>query len=151
MARHQIEGHTAKAAVRIQQEDFSQDEEIRALRSSSTRMGGIATFIGCARDFSEGRSVSKISFDAYGSMVEAEMKKLHAEAIAKFNLLDARIVHRIGVVDAGEQIVFIAAGAEHRAPALQACQWLIDELKQRVPIWKKEITPEGEAWVTSHP
>ena len=151
MARHQIEGHTAKAAVRIQQEDFSQDEEIRALRSSSTKMGGISTFIGCARDFSEGRSVSRISFDAYGSMAETEMKKLHAEAIAKFNLLDARIVHRVGVVDAGEQIVFIAAGAEHRAPALQACQWLIDELKQRVPIWKKEITPEGEAWVTSHP
>jgi molybdopterin synthase catalytic subunit len=140
-----------KAAVRIQQEDFSQDEEIRALRASSTRMGGIATFTGCARDFSEGRSVSRISFDAYGSMAEAEMRKLHAEAIAKFALLDARIVHRVGVVNAGEQIVFIAAGAEHRAPALQACHWMIDELKQRVPIWKKEITPEGEAWATSHP
>ena len=151
MAHHEIEGHTAKAAVRIQHEDFSQDEEIRALRSSSSRMGGIATFIGCARDFSEDRSVSKVSFDAYGSMAVAEMKKLHAEGIAKFALLDARIVHRVGVVNAGEQIVFIAAGAEHRAPALQACHWLIDELKQRVPIWKKEITPEGESWVTSHP
>jgi molybdopterin synthase catalytic subunit len=151
MAHHEIKGHTAKVAVRLQQQDFSQDEEIKALRSSSTRMGGIATFIGCARDFSEGRSVSRISFDVYGSMAEMEMKKLHVEAIAKFNLLDARIVHRVGVVDAGEQIVFIAAGAEHRAPALQACQWLIDELKRRVPIWKKEITPEGDAWVTSHP
>ena len=140
-----------KAAVRIQQEDFSQDDEISALRASSKRMGGIATFIGCARDFSEGRSVSKISFDAYGSMAEAEMNKLRAEAIAKFSLLDARIVHRVGVVGAGEQIVFIATGAEHRAPALQACHWLIDELKLRVPIWKKEITPEGESWVTSHP
>lgn len=146
-----MNGHTAKAAVRIQQEDFSQDEEVGALRASSTRMGGIATFIGCARDFSEGRSVSKISFDAYGSMAEAEMNKLRYEAIAKFSLLDARIVHRVGVVGAGEQIVFIAAGAEHRAPALQACHWLIDELKQRVPIWKKEITPEGDSWVTSHP
>ena len=151
MAHHEIEGHTVRAAVRIQQEDFSQDEEIRALRSSSSRMGGIATFIGCARDFSEGRSVSKVSFDAYGSMAVAEMRRLRDEAIAKFNLLDARIVHRVGVVNAGEQIVFIAAGAEHRAPALQACHWLIDELKQRVPIWKKEITPEGESWVTSHP
>ena len=140
-----------KAAVRIQQEDFSQDEEIMALRASSQRMGGIATFIGCARDFSEGRSVSRIRFDAYGCMAEAEMRKLRAEAIAKFALLDARIVHRVGVVAAGEQIVFIAAGAEHRASALQACHWMIDELKQRVPIWKKEITPEGEAWVTSHP
>jgi molybdopterin synthase catalytic subunit len=138
-------------AVRIQQQDFSQDEEIAALRASSKRMGGIATFIGCARDFSEGREVTQISFDAYGSMAVAEMKKLRDEAMTRFGLLDARIVHRVGVVGAGEQIVFIAAGAEHRAPALQACHWLIDELKQRVPIWKKEITPQGDAWVTPHP
>ena len=140
-----------KDPVRLQPEDFSQDEEIRALRASSKRMGGIATFIGCARDFSEGRDVTQISFDAYGSMALAEMNKLRDEAIKKFALLDARIVHRVGAVGAGEQIVFIAAGAEHRAPALQACHWLIDELKQRVPIWKKEITPQGDAWVTPHP
>ena len=144
-------GRAGKSAVRIQREDFSQDEEVRLLRAGSKRMGGIATFIGCARDFSEGRSVSKISFDAYGSMAEAEMRKLRSEAIQKFALLDARIVHRIGVVCAGEQIVLVAAGAEHRAPALQACTWLIDELKQRVPIWKKEVTPLGDAWVTPHP
>jgi molybdopterin synthase catalytic subunit len=137
--------------VRLQSEDFSVDRELTALRASSMRMGGIATFIGCARDFSEGREVTEISFDAYGSMALAEMNKLRDEAIAKFGLLDARIVHRVGVVSAGEQIVFIAAGAEHSAPALQACHWLIDELKQRVPIWKKEITPHGDAWVTPHP
>ena len=140
-----------KDAVRIQQEDFSQDEEIKALQASSKRMGGIATFIGCARDFSEGREVTEISFDAYGSMAVAEMNKLRDEAMARFGLLDARIVHRVGLVKAGESIVFIAAGAEHRAPALQACHWLIDELKQRVPIWKKEVTPQGDAWVTPHP
>lgn len=142
---------TVRDAVRIQREDFSQDEEVGALRAGSKRMGGIATFTGCARDFSEGRAVTRIAFDAYGSMALAEMMKLRAEAIARFGLLDARLVHRIGEVGAGEQIVFIAAGAEHRAPALQACQWLIDELKQRVPIWKKEISPQGDAWVTPHP
>lgn len=139
------------AAVRIQIEDFSSDEELKALRASSPRMGGIATFIGCARDFSEGRAVSEISFDAYGSMAVAEMNTLRNDAVEKFALLDARLVHRIGVIGAGEQIVFIATGAEHRAPALQACQWLIDELKKRVPIWKKEITPSGDSWVTQHP
>lgn len=139
------------AAVRIQQQDFSSDEELKALRASSPRMGGIATFVGCARDFSEGREVSEISFDAYGSMAVAEMNTLRNDAIEKFALLDARLVHRIGVIGAGEQIVFIATGAEHRAPALQACQWLIDELKKRVPIWKKEITPSGDSWVTPHP
>jgi molybdopterin synthase catalytic subunit len=140
-----------KASVRLQQEDFSQDEEVGALRAGSKRMGGIATFTGCARDFSEGREVTQISFDAYGSMAVAEMNKLRDEAIAKFGLLDARIVHRVGMVGAGEQIVFIAAGAEHRAPALQACHWLIDELKQRVPIWKKENTSQGNTLTTPHP
>ena len=137
--------------VRLQEADFSQDAEIRALQASSKRMGGIATFLGCARDFSEGREVSEISFDAYGSMALSEMRKLRSEAIEKFGLLDARIVHRIGTVGGGDNIVFIAAGAEHRAPALEACRWMIDELKQRVPIWKKEITPQGDAWVTPHP
>ena len=140
-----------KPAVRIQQEDFSQDEEIRALQASSKRMGGIATFLGCARDFSEGREVSEITFDAYGSMALSELEKLRGDAIEKYGLLDARIVHRIGTVRGGENIVFIAAGAEHRVAALEACRWMIDELKQRVPIWKKEITPQGESWVTPHP
>ena len=140
-----------KPAVRTQQEDFSQDEEVMALKAGSKRMGGIATFLGCARDFSEGRDVSEISFDAYGSMALSEMNKLRSDAIEKFSLLDARIVHRIGTVKGGDNIVFIAAGAEHRVAALEACRWMIDELKQRVPIWKKEITPQGDAWVTPHP
>lgn len=138
-------------AVRLQLEDFSQDEEIRALRGGSQRMGGIATFLGCARDFSEGREVCEIGFDAYRPMALAELQQLRTEAIARFALLDARIVHRLGTVRAGDNIVFIAAGAEHRAPALEACRWMIDELKERVPIWKKEITPTGESWVTPHP
>jgi molybdopterin synthase catalytic subunit len=137
--------------VRLQEEAFSQDEEIRALRAGSRRIGGIAAFLGCARDFSENRKVSAIEFDAYRPMALAELEKLRAEAIERFGLTDARIVHRLGTVRAGEDIVFIAAGAEHRAPALEACRWLIDELKERAPIWKKEITPDGETWVTPHP
>ncbi|WP_263770921.1 molybdenum cofactor biosynthesis protein MoaE [Propionivibrio soli] len=137
--------------VRLQFEDFSQDEEISALQAASTRMGGIATFLGCARDFSQGRSVHEIGFEAYERMALPELVKLRDEAITRFGLIDARIVHRLGTVRAGDRIVFIATGAEHRAPALEACRWLIDELKERVPIWKKEITPEGDSWVTPHP
>ena len=138
-------------SVRIQVEDFSQDAEIAALKASSKRIGGIARFTGCARDFSEGRAVSEISFEAYGSMALAEMRKLREDAIEKFALLDARIVHRVTTVGAGDNIVFIAAAAEHRAAAFDACRWMIDELKQRVPIWKKETTPQGASWVTPHP
>jgi len=140
-----------KDAVRIANEDISHDEEVRALRATSQRIGGIATFLGCARDFSEGRQVTQISFDAYAPMALSEMNTLRSEAIARFALIDARIVHRLGVVGAGEAIVFIATGAEHRAPALEACRWIIDELKERVPIWKKETTPQGDSWVTPHP
>jgi molybdopterin synthase catalytic subunit len=141
----------ATGNVRLQKEDFSLDTEIAALRANSQRMGGIATFLGCARDFSEGRAISEISFDAYQPMALSEMEKLRAEAIERFSLIDARLVHRLGTVHAGDNIVLIATGAEHRAPALDACHWLIDELKARVPIWKKEITQEGDAWVTPHP
>ena len=137
--------------VRLQTDDFSHDEEIASLKATSTRMGGIATFLGCARDFSESRMVSEISFDAYDRMALLEMAALREAAIEKFGLIDARIVHRVGTVGAGDNIVFIAAGAEHRAEALDACRWMIDELKARVPIWKKEVTPEGDAWVVPHP
>ena len=137
-------------AVRIQSGDFSQEEEIRALRASSNGIGGIVTFLGCARDFSEGREVSQISFDAYERMLLPELHKLRDEALARFELIDARIVHRLGTLQAGEQIVLIAAAAAHRGPAFDACRWLIDELKERLPIWKKETTPQGDSWVTPH-
>jgi len=92
-----------KEAVGVQQEDFHQDVEIRALQASSKRMGGIATFLGCARDFSQGIEVLEISIIAYIGMALPELKKLRSDAIAKFGLLDARIVHRIG---AGELSLF---------------------------------------------
>jgi molybdopterin synthase catalytic subunit len=138
-------------AVRLQAEDFSLDAEVAALRANSKRIGGIATFLGCARDFSEGREVSEITFDAYHDMVLAELSNLRDEAIARFGLIDARIVHRLGTVRAGENIVLIIVGAEHRTGVFDACRWLIDELKARAPIWKKEITPQGESWVSPHP
>ncbi|MDR2092056.1 MAG: molybdenum cofactor biosynthesis protein MoaE [Azoarcus sp.] len=138
-------------AVRLQEEDFSLDTEIAALRAVSRRIGGIAVFLGCARDFSEGREVDEIRFDAYEAMALAELQNLREQAVSRFGLIDVRIVHRLGAVHAGDNIVLIAAAAEHRAPALDACHWLIDELKARAPIWKKEISPRGDAWVTPHP
>ena len=137
--------------VRLQFDDFSIDDEITALRAASRRIGGIATFLGCARDFSEEREVAQIGFDAYEAMALSELQTLRAQAIERFALIEARIVHRLGTVGAGENIVLAAAAAEHRAPALEACRWLIDELKARAPIWKKEISPEGDSWVTPHP
>jgi len=138
-------------AIRIQEEDFSIEEEVNALRQTSQRIGGITTFLGCARDFSEGRDVFSIEFEQYAGMAETAMNALRDEAIAQFDIIDVRMVHRVTTVHAGEQIVLIVVGAEHRKPAFEACEWLIDELKKRVPIWKKEVTPTGDTWVTSHP
>jgi len=138
-------------AVRIQEEDFSIEAEVNALRETSRRIGGIATFLGCARDFSEGRDVFSINFEQYAGMAVQEMSRLREQALKQFNIIDARIIHRITTVHAGDQIVLIVVGAEHRGPAFAACEWMIDTLKKRVPIWKKEVTPEGDSWVTEHP
>ena len=138
-------------AVRVQEADISIEAEVRALRRVSSRIGGIATFLGCARDFSEGREVSAITFEQYAPMAAKALAALREEALARFDIIEARIVHRVARVTPGEQIVLIVVGAEHRAPAFEACRWLIDELKRRVPIWKREETPAGERWVTPHP
>jgi len=137
--------------VRIQEEDFSLEEEVAALRATSQRMGGIVTFLGCARDFSEGRDVFSINFEQYAGMATTAMQSLRDEALKTFDIIDVRIIHRITTVHAGDQIVLIVVGAEHRKPAFEACEWIIDTLKQRVPIWKKEVTPDGDSWVTQHP
>ncbi len=138
-------------AVRIQEEDFSMEAEVGALRAISGRIGGIATFLGCARDFSEGRDVFSIEFEQYAGMAEKAMQALRSEALDRFDIIEARIIHRVTTVHAGDQIVLVVVGAEHRGPAFDACEWLIDELKKRVPIWKKEMTPDGDSWVTQHP
>ncbi len=137
--------------VRIQEEDFSIEVEVNALRAASKRIGGIATFLGCARDFSEGRDVSAICFEQYAGMAESAMQALRTEALERFDIIEARMIHRITTVHAGDQIVLIVVGAEHREPAFEACEWMIDTLKQRVPIWKKEITTEGKSLLTQHP
>jgi len=138
-------------SVRIQEDDFSIEAEVNALRAISRRIGGIATFLGCARDFSEGRNVSAILFEQYADMAITAMQALRHEALERFDIIDARIIHRVTTVHAGDQIVLIVVGAEHRKAAFDACEWLIDELKKRVPIWKKETTPDGDSWVTQHP
>jgi len=138
-------------AVRIQQADFSIETEVNALRATSKRIGGIATFLGCARDFSDGRDVFSIEFEQYAGMAAKALQALRDEALTRFAIIDARIIHRITTVHAGDQIVLIVVGAEHRKAAFEACEWLIDELKRSVPIWKKETTPDGDAWVTQHP
>lgn len=137
--------------VRVQEGPFSVGEEVERLCRVSRTIGGVATFLGVARDLSAGRPVEALHFEHYGAMAEKELAALRAAAMAQFDLIGLSVVHRVGEIAIGEPIVMIVAAAVHRGPALDACRWLIDELKKSVPIWKKEIGPDGATWVTPHP
>jgi MoaE-MoaD fusion protein len=137
--------------VRVQRENFSVDQELDRVRGRSTRIGGIATFLGIARDRSKGRDVDGITFEHYEGMAQKTLREIRDRALKDFDILELLIIHRYGEITIGENIVLIVAGAEHRADAFRACKWVIDELKQITPIWKLEHTPEGEVWVEEHP
>jgi len=137
--------------ARIQRGNFSIDQELDRVRSRSKRIGGIATFLGIARDRSRGRDVDGITFEHYEGMAEKKLREIRERALKDFDILELLIIHRYGEIAIGENIVLIIAGAEHRADAFNACRWAIDELKQITPIWKLEHTPEGEVWVEEHP
>lgn len=137
--------------VRVQRENFSIDQELDRVRSRSKRIGGIATFLGIARDRSRGRDVDGITFEHYEGMAQKKLREIRERALNDFDILELLIIHRYGEIAIGENIVLIIAGAEHRADAFPACKWAIDELKQITPIWKLEHTPEGEVWVEEHP
>lgn len=109
--------------------------------------GAIVTFIGTTRDNNEGRRVYSLEYEAYPGMAEQEMRKLGEEAAAKWQLSHIAVHHRIGRVPIGEASVMIAVASPHRDEGFQACRYIIDELKKRVPIWKKEIYEGGEVWI----
>jgi len=137
--------------VRVQREDFSVDEEINQVRARSKRIGGIATFLGIARDRSKGRDVDSITFEHYEGMAQKKLCEIRERALKDFDIIEIAIRHRYGEIGIGENIVLIVVGAEHRAEAFRACEWAIAELKRITPIWKLEHTPEGEVWVEEHP
>lgn len=142
---------TTTDRVRIQAEDFSLADEVQLLQESSKRIGAIVPFLGIARDFSGDAEVKSIEFEEYKGMALKALTALREAALEKFDIIDLSIVHRVTTVGAGDNIVLIIAASEHRKAAFEACEWTIDRLKETVPIWKKEITPEGESWVTEHP
>ncbi|WP_447598528.1 molybdenum cofactor biosynthesis protein [Nitrospira sp. Nam80] len=137
--------------VRVQRENFSIDAEIDRVRRRSKRIGGIAVFLGTARDRSKGRDVESLTFEHYEGMAQKKLREIRERALKDFDVIEVLLLHRYGDIGIGENIVLVVVGAEHRAQAFQACKWAIDELKQITPIWKREQTPEGDVWVEEHP
>lgn len=140
-----------KEMVRIQTEDFSMDEEVKKVMASSKSIGGIVTFLGTARDISKGKDIELLSFEHYHGMAEKKLKELRDEMLDSYDIIELSIIHRVGDIKPGGNIVLIVAAAQHRAAAFDACEACIDELKRVVPIWKKETTTDGDYWVEEHP
>ncbi|MEO6796386.1 MAG: molybdenum cofactor biosynthesis protein MoaE [Candidatus Dormibacter sp.] len=113
--------------------------------------GALITFEGVVREGSRGKTVKALVYEAYGAMALRQMEQLAEEARGRWPITDVAIVHRLGHLKVGEVSVVIAVAAAHRGEAFDACEWVIDELKRTVPIWKKEIYTEGEAWVDDRP
>ncbi len=137
--------------VRIQAEDFSVEAEVARVRNASSKIGGVVTFLGTARDVSRGKAIRALTFEHYPRMAEKKLREIRERALRDFGVLEIAIVHRTGPIAIGEQIVLIVVGAEHREEAFRACRWCIDELKRTTPIWKRETTVEGDVWVEEHP
>ena len=122
----------------------------QAEQSQSGQFGATATFIGTMRDFNDRENIQKMKLEHYPAMTEHYLQKLEQQACKQWPLLDCLIVHRVGDIHPGDAIVAIACWSAHRRAALDACNWLIEELKHRAPFWKKEFSPEGAHWVEAN-
>jgi molybdopterin synthase catalytic subunit len=126
--------------------------EIAPLRERllTPKAGAYASFEGWVRDHNEGRLVQGLFYESYRELAEAEGERIVEEAIARFDLAAAACVHRTGELALGDLAVWVGASAGHRGPAFEACRWIIDEVKSRVPIWKRERYATGDTdWL--HP
>ena len=133
--------------VRVQSNDFDVGAELAALRGANPRVGAIASFVGLARDVNDGREVLELTLEHYPGMTERALEDIVAQARQRWDIIEALIVHRIGVIAPLDQIVLVAVTSMHRHDAFEACRFLIDYLKTDAPFWKKESTPQGSRWV----
>jgi len=132
--------------ISVQFEDFSVAEEYAKL-AEGTDAGAVVTFIGKVRDFNQGEAVKGLSLEHYPGMTEKSLEEIVVQACERWPLLQTRVIHRVGDLDLGDQIVFVGVSSAHRGAAFQACEFIMDYLKTRAPFWKKEQTPDESRWV----
>ena len=137
--------HTPR--VLITSEDFNLAQEVDALRKSDKRVGAICTFTGTVRDRNDGLSVSSMALEHYPGMTEKAIEAMIDEAIERFDIFAARVIHRVGLLQPLDQVVMVAVTSAHRGESFKACEFLMDYLKTQAPFWKKEETPDGARWV----
>lgn len=133
--------------VRIQTEDFDLSTEVAQLRAQDRRVGAVCSFVGTVRDRNDGQDVSTLELEHYPGMTEKSIEAMIDQAFERFDLYGARVIHRVGLLQPLDQIVFVAVTSAHRGESFKACEFLMDYLKTQAPFWKKEQTPEGARWV----
>jgi molybdopterin synthase catalytic subunit len=133
--------------VSIQTADFDLGAEVAALHAADHGVGAVASFVGTVRAHSDGAQVSAMELEHYPGMTESAIEAMIDEAMRRFDIRAARVVHRVGLLQPGAQIVLVAVASAHRGMAFQACEFLMDYLKTQAPFWKKETTPSGARWV----
>ncbi len=133
--------------VAIQTQDFNVADEIETLRRANRQVGAVCSFIGTVRDRNEGSDVRTMELEHYPGMTEKSIEAMIDEALRRFDIFGARVIHRVGLLQPLDQIVLVAVTSAHRGESFKACEFLMDYLKTQAPFWKKEDTPEGARWV----
>ena len=139
--------HKNSDQIRIQTADFDLGLELTALRAGDARVGALASFVGLVRDRNEGEKVSEMTLEHYPGMTEKSLEKIVQTARKRWELMQTLIIHRVGTLQAMEQIVLVAVSSAHRGGAFAACEFIMDYLKTEAPFWKREVTSSGERWV----
>ncbi len=137
--------------ILVQEADFDTSAEIARLTAGRADIGGIGCFVGTVRSQAGGRAIAALTLEHYPAMTEPALARIAAEAARRWDLLGCTLIHRIGRLRPGENIVLVLAASAHRQAALEATAFLIDWLKTKAPFWKKETFADGrEAWVAAH-
>jgi molybdopterin synthase catalytic subunit len=133
--------------VTIQTGDFDVSREIAALRAGDAGVGAVASFVGTVRDRNDGSAITRMELEHYPGMTEQAIEAMIDEAVRRFGIRAARVIHRVGPLRPTDQIVLVVVTAAHRSDAFRACEFLMDYLKTQAPFWKKETTAQGSRWV----
>ena len=136
-----------KSSVSVQEADFDLSTEVRALTAGEFSAGAVASFVGLVRDNNDGSGVADMTLEHYPGMTEKALKEIVAKAGERWELLGVRVIHRVGHLMPGEQIVLVIVSSPHRGNAFAACEFIMDYLKTQAPFWKKESTAAGGRWV----
>ena len=138
---------TTAATIRIQEGDFDIAQEIAALTSGRSDVGAVVTFSGICRGSENGEPIAALTLEHYPGMAEAEIKRHTDEAMSRWPLTGLTVVHRVGRIRPGENIVLVLAASQHRQAAFAAAEFLMDYLKANAPFWKREESAKGTSWI----